>query len=302
MSHRRGALLVAFLVASFINVRLVKADAVTVLNPYPLPPASVGSPFTTRLAADLAITLGAGAIALTSEIMKGELPGPSCGLVCDPQNINALDRTVVGKHSAAARTASDILLYSGIGLPFALDLIDVLANHPPDGFRGYGQDVLVLAEVFTVNSGLNALVKFAVRRPRPLVYDPDLDAVSAEQRSATDAALSFYSGHTSTTFSMATAYSYLFMQRHPHSKLIVPVWLIAEGLAATTAVMRVEAGKHFWTDVITGAVVGSAVGLLIPYLHRKALPVGVPAFASQLHFSATPMIAADRAGLILTIE
>ena len=265
-------------------------------------PIRSGSAFAIRLAVDLPVTLGVGAIALTTELIKGELPGPYCGLTCDPQNINALDRTVVGNHSAAARAASDVLLGASIGLPVALDLIDVLVSHPPDGFRGYGQDMLVLAEVFAVNAGVNSLVKLAVSRPRPLVYDPDLQAVSAETRSEPDSALSFYSGHSSTTFSMATAYSYLFMQRHPGSRLIVPVWLFFEGLAATTAVLRVEGGKHFWTDVITGAVVGSAIGLLVPYLHRKALPAGVPAFASHLRISATPMVSADRAGLLLTLE
>lgn len=315
----RGVFLLAFGAAWVGNGRLAAAEPPvfdpamgvptspslepsTAPNLYALPPTRSGSPFAIRLAVDLPITLGAGAIALTSEFVKGELPGPYCGLTCDPQGINALDRTVVGNHSAGARLASDVLLGASIGLPVVVDLIDVLTSHAPDGMRGYGQDVLVLAEVFAVNSALNSLVKFAVRRPRPLVYDPDFAAVSAEERSATDAALSFYSGHTSTAFSMATAYSYLFMQRHPRSKLIVPVWLLSEGLAATTAVLRVEGGKHFWTDVITGAVVGSAVGLLIPYLHRKALPAGVPAFASQLHFSATPLIAADRAGLLLTID
>ena len=300
-SYYRGALVLAFLGAFSVDARLAAAEP-PVLDPaVPVPtspapePVAVrvpvvaplplyGSPFAVRLAADLPITLGTGVVALTMELIKGELPGPYCGLGCDAQNINALDRTVIGNHSAAARTASDVLLGASVALPFALDLIDVLVTHPPDGFRGYGQDLLIMAEVFAVNAGLNGLVKYAVQRPRPLVYDPDPQAVSAAERSTPDAALSFYSQHSSTAFSMATAYSYLFMQRHPGSKLIVPVWLLAEGLATTTAVLRVEAGKHFWTDVITGAAVGSALGILIPYLHRKALPAGVPAFASQLRF------------------
>ena len=39
--------------------------------------------------------------------------------------------------------------------------------------------------------------------------------------------------------------------------------------AAVTASLRVAAGKHFFTDVLTGAGVGSAVGFLVPYLHRR---------------------------------
>jgi membrane-associated phospholipid phosphatase len=34
--------------------------------------------------------------------------------------------------------------------------------------------------------------------------------------------------------------------------------------------LRVGSGEHFWTDVLVGAVVGSAFGVLIPTLHRRA--------------------------------
>jgi membrane-associated phospholipid phosphatase len=70
---------------------------------------------------------------------------------------------------------------------------------------------------------------------------------------------------------MATTYSYLFALRHPRSPWRVPIWIGTQGIAAATAVLRVQAGKHFWSDVLTGAVVGSAIGWLVPYLHRVDL-------------------------------
>jgi membrane-associated phospholipid phosphatase len=266
-------------------------------------PRAAPSPFTVRLAADLPVTLVFGAVALGSELGKSELPGPYCGLSCDPQSINALDRSVVGNRLPGAALASDVLLGLGIGLPFALDLVDVLVSRPADGLSGYGQDVLVLAEVFAVNVGLNNLVKFAVRRPRPLAYDPQFDDAD---RTAPDSALSFYSGHSSTTFAMATAYSYLFMLRHPSGtgrKLVVPVWILSEGLAAATALLRVEAGKHFYTDVLTGALVGSALGLLIPYLHHLVLPSGCTLFSGldRRRISVIPTLSSDGGGLLVSI-
>ena len=47
------------------------------------------------------------------------------------------------------------------------------------------------------------------------------------------------------------------------------MWIGTHALAATTAYLRVHAGKHFWTDVMVGAAVGSGLGLLIPWLHER---------------------------------
>jgi membrane-associated phospholipid phosphatase len=68
-------------------------------------------------------------------------------------------------------------------------------------------------------------------------------------------------------FAMATSYSYLFTVRHPRSHFRVPVWVGTHALATTVALLRVEAGRHFWSDVLTGAAVGMGVGLLVPWLH-----------------------------------
>lgn len=49
-------------------------------------------------------------------------------------------------------------------------------------------------------------------------------------------------------------------------------------LAATTASLRVVAGKHFYSDVIVGSAIGTAIGATVPLLHyyvRRKLPVGV---------------------------
>ena len=223
-------------------------------------------PFEVDLGLDLPLAIGVTAAGLLPELFKGELAGPWCGTSCDPERLNALDRTVVGNHSALADGFSDGLIVTNLALPHLLGAIDRLATSSSGGWRGYGQDTMILAESLAVSFTLNNLVKYAVRRPRPYVYD---DTLSDAERTKPDATLSFYSGHTSSSFCMATAYSFLFTERHRGSPLVIPVWLGTHLLAAATGVLRVGAGKHFWTDVLTGAVVGSAVGLIVPWLHRK---------------------------------
>jgi len=225
-----------------------------------------------RLIVDLPIIGLSTAIALGSEHIGKEQTWAGCA-ACDRGSINALDRTALGNHSAPAKTVSDIGLISLIALPFALDLGDSLIQRARDRspqrsrhIRGWGNDVVVLLETFAVTYASTNVVKFALRRPRPYSYEPDSDVGDPTEN---DARLSFFSGHASLSFAMATSYAYLFQARHPRSRWVAPVWVLGMSLASVTAVARVEAGKHFWTDVIVGAAVGTGIGLLVPALHRS---------------------------------
>jgi membrane-associated phospholipid phosphatase len=62
--------------------------------------------------------------------------------------------------------------------------------------------------------------------------------------------------------------------------------------------LRVEAGKHFYTDVLVGAVVGSAIGVAVPMLHRKKLKL--PMGLGSLRMA--PMLLPDGAGLALVLR
>ena len=46
-------------------------------------------------------------------------------------------------------------------------------------------------------------------------------------------------------------------------------------VAALTAYARVAAGRHFPSDVIVGAVVGAAIGHLVPRSHRLGVDMQV---------------------------
>jgi len=191
--------------------------------------------------------------------------GPWCGVACDPSTVNAFDRTVIGWYDTDAALASDVLLGVSIGLPFLAQLIDTGVSRPVDGWRGYGKDVLVMAETLALTAGLTNFLKYAVGRARPYSY---IDTLDESVRTEADAGLSFPSGHTSMAFAMATSWSFLYMKRHPDSPAVIPIWVGSYAIATTTALLRPIAGKHFWTDIIGGAAIGIGVGLLVPYLHE----------------------------------
>ena len=177
-----------------------------------------------------------------------------------------LDRTVVGNDSGTARVWSDRLLYMQLALPFAINLVDNLMSDSPGRLGRFGTESMVLLETAALTSLITVMTKTAVRRPRPYMFQTDVDD---EMRQARGANESFFSGHTALAFSMATAYSYLYQKKHPDSPAVIPIWVGSHLAASSVALLRVEGGRHFWTDVVTGAAVGSAVGFLVPWLHQR---------------------------------
>ena len=71
------------------------------------------------------------------------------------------------------------------------------------------------------------------------------------------------------------------------------MWSGAFLIPATTAYLRVKAGRHFPTDVIAGYATGAIVGYLIPHLHKKE--------RKNSNLSWSPILMGDYTGLSLSL-
>jgi membrane-associated phospholipid phosphatase len=170
-----------------------------------------------------------------------------------------IDESVRGAFSREDAEASDATLAVAIAFPIAAEAArphaDSLSMAPP------------YAEALAVGVLLNTASKYLVSRPRPYVYGDDPEAEIRVRRAGDDAYLSFYSGHATAAFAAAVAGSTLFSYSEPNRAARALVWGPEMALASATAVLRVRAGQHYPSDVLFGAVVGSAVGLLVARAH-----------------------------------
>ena len=130
-----------------------------------------------------------------------------------------------------------------------------------------GDKLLLYSETMAINVGMASLVKHLVQRPRPYMYSKDPSVRAYAKGQGADAHMSFYSGHAAITFGAAMAGAYLLGASGENEQVRGIAFGAGFGIAAMTATLRVRAGKHFVSDVLVGAVVGTSIGYLVPALH-----------------------------------
>jgi hypothetical protein len=115
------------------------------------------------------------------------------------------------------------------------------------------------AESQAVNLLLTNIVKVAARRHRPWLSYRNFDSPFYEHADRETANQSFFSGHTSTAFTSASFHHRMlqrFRGKHFGDAEVWGVYLAA----AVTGLMRIGADKHYLTDTVAGAVMGTLVG------------------------------------------
>jgi membrane-associated phospholipid phosphatase len=126
-----------------------------------------------------------------------------------------------------------------------------------------------LAQTLIVNNSLLFALKLSIRRTRPDEEDDH----------------SFPSGHMSNNVAMATLF-----QHYYGAKLGVPMYIVA----AVVGVSRVEAGKHFPSDVVFGAALG--------YIAARTAIRGTERLSSKREWTIAPTLGVRHAGLVFLYQ
>ncbi|HNW81707.1 MAG TPA: phosphatase PAP2 family protein [bacterium] len=198
----------------------------------------------------------------------------------DKYDINSFDRCATELYSEKSALASDVILGTVMAAP-VLFFADKRLNRD---FKNAATYLVMYAESLILLNGITETFKVTVQRKRPYAYN---ESLSYKKRTSGDYNLSFLSGHTANVFNSAVFLSTVFTFANPGSKWVPVVWTASLSVASTVAVLRVAAGKHYPTDVIAGAVLGSVTGLLIPLLHK----------VNKKNLSVFPVVSSEYGGL-----
>ena len=192
----------------------------------------------------------------------------SDGFPLDRNEVNGFDSLLMFPYNENLDKMGTALQLASMLTPSVL-LAEPLARYPEIG--------VMYLETVALAWGAKELLKTVVDRPRPFMYADGYPQSEVDNGDWND---SFPSGHTTLAFAGATFASYVFSKYHPESKWKVPVTAVSYSLACATAASRIAAGRHFMTDVLTGALLGTAIGYAVPALHTLLADSSIEASAS----------------------
>lgn len=198
--------------------------------------------------------LATGAIGIgASEFYKGDL-APAEPRWKEPPAFDAAIRNgLKWSNTKAAAAMSDIMLF-GI-MPATAFLSPVWTNHD------YGRAALTIGEAMVFTGVVTQIAKFSVARARPYAY-------YGNDYSNPDSRLSFFSGHTSYSFALAISSAMLLAESHPEQSVLI--YSAAATMALIPGYLRIAADKHYFTDVLIGAIIGTGIAYGVTRLQLNA--------------------------------
>jgi len=181
---------------------------------------------------------------------------------CVPGTLDGnVSKSIQWSNPTTANTISNVMqVLVPVGV-MGFGVIQGYRLHDPEA--GWAS-VLLITQATSLAMLTNVIVKYTTGRARPYVWQgkPDLYAATGS-----DANVSFFGGHTTFVFAVVVSGSTLFfMQDMPGAP-----WVLGVGLAAAsfTAYLRMAADKHYLSDTLVGAGVGSLIGWAVPYLFHR---------------------------------
>lgn len=167
-----------------------------------------------------------------------------------------LDRLRPVSLNPKAAHLSDGIIAGNFCLGLAASFINVKSNK-----------AMILTEISQstfITLNLCKSVKMSVNRGRPYTYGQPAGAFTSRND-----VYSFFSGHSSASAAVSTT---LWLNRSKISsnqKLNYVICGTSSLMTLSTALLRIKAHKHYPSDVLTGAITGAGISLLMHQIQRK---------------------------------
>jgi len=142
------------------------------------------------------------------------------------------------------------ITYVTVGTPLVMGTVGVLKKD-----EVLKRQFVGMAGGLALNGFITVAMKYGIARPRPFAVHSDLIYKKTHAGSS-----SFPSGHTSSAFQWATSC----VLAKPNWYVAVPAYMYACGMAYS----RMHLGVHYPTDILGGAVVGSASAFASYYINN----------------------------------
>lgn len=222
--------------------------------------AEANHPYCISWKKDIAVFSAASAgliYGMHSRLNKPDVPRYTI-LKLNPDDLRPLDRNATRQKDDLADPISDGIFIGGVLFPTLLYL-DKHARH-----NALPVTVMYLETMCITGMGYS-LAAGLVYKFRPYAYNP---AFPMSQRTSNNSTYSFYAGHPSMVAAGTFFTAKVFSDLHPDSKLKYALYGVAAVSTLTCGYYRYKGGYHFMSDIATGIGVGTAIGLLVPALHK----------------------------------
>jgi membrane-associated phospholipid phosphatase len=195
---------------------------------------------------------------------------------CDPPRFDARMRTLKWENVDRANNVSNLTGFVLSPL-FAIGGLVASSAFDDQASRRMFDDVIPVLQAGIATGLVNEALKIAAARQRPYARFGGKDVMQRPGESYT----SFFSGHAALDFAMAASAGTVASLRGYDTAPVL--WGGGLALAFLTSYLRIASDTHYLTDVVFGAIVGSALGVAIPRLLHEDVLTDEPASTARSH-------------------
>lgn len=249
------------------------------------------------LRVDIPVTAGLAAVTVGFRLVRDDMEPSHCR-ICDGDRtgdgkVNAVDdwfRTALRRDDITPANYTSYILAFGAA-PVSAIAFTVLSAVDDGSSKNVLVDLLIVAQ-----GGFSAMMTTQVLealtlRTRPYVHAMGDDDERNAEIAKTGAFHSFPAGHVVEAFGVAAAAGTVASMRG--YRLAPLVWTAGIMIGLGTGYTRIAADRHYFTDVLAGAGIGTIIGAGVPLLFHAPVPV----LGDRARFVTTPVAGGQVVGI-----